>query len=733
MNLSNFKIRTKLLLIGILVTLIPLAIIMATVFVQNKKVFQVGQRESLNLAYADLDHIVDNIYTLAESHQEVTQKNIDAALNVARSLVQQGGGIGLASQTVEWSAVNQFTKAGTTIEIPKMMVGGEWLGQVASPKHKALIVDSVKELLDVTCTIFQRMNANGDMLRVATNVLNAEGNRAIGTYIPSTNADGAANPVISTVLKGETYSGRAFVVDRWYITAYAPIFDGAKQVIGVLYVGIPQENVKSLRQAIVQMKIGEKGFVTVLDSSGKYVIAPREKKDGEDVSKATDAEGKAYFEERIALAKQLKPREIGKQHFSLNTGVAANTHDARFVYFQPWDWIITAEANQEEFTKVADMLEDIGANSNTMIGLVGLASLLLTALVWFFVANTIVKPINHAVASLKDIAQGEGDLTMRLEATAKDEVGELGRWFNVFIEKVQHIIKDVSGGVRTLSSSSTELSRISEEMNHSAQEASNKSNNVAVAAEEMSANMTNVAAAMEQSTTNTNLVATASEEMSSTIGEIAQHAEKARLISDNAARKAGEASENINALGDSAKSIGKVIETITEISEQVNLLALNATIEAARAGEAGKGFAVVANEIKELAKQTAAATYDIKDKVGSIQGTTAKTVQQISEINGVISDVHEVVGSIATAVEEQTAATAEIAGNVMQLAQGITEVNENVNQSSAVATDIAKEITDVSAIANHMFTSSTRVSTNSHELSSLAGQLQRMVGQFKIE
>ncbi len=305
-------------------------------------------------------------------------------------------------------------------------------------------------------------------------------------------------------------------------------------------------------------------------------------------------------------------------------------------------------------------------------------------LAWF-ISRLITRPVNAMVAGLKDIAQGEGDLTKRLEDDAKDELGELATWFNTFMNKLQHLIKDIAGGVDTLSSSSTELSAISEQMTQGIQESSERANTVSAAAEEMNANMTTVAAAMEQSATNTNMVATAAEEMSATIGEIARNAEKARGISDEAATKASNASTNMDQLGNAANAIGKVIETITDISEQVNLLALNATIEAARAGEAGKGFAVVANEIKELAKQTAEATGDIKEKIEGIQGTTSTTVGQIAEITQVITDVNEVVANIATAVEQQSAATKEIATNVAQASTGIQEVNENVNQSSTVS------------------------------------------------
>jgi methyl-accepting chemotaxis protein len=387
----------------------------------------------------------------------------------------------------------------------------------------------------------------------------------------------------------------------------------------------------------------------------------------------------------------------------------------------------------EAFTDAATQKAE-GDERSAFTGMVSMTvgALIIGLVMGFFISRGITKPINEAVDGLKDIAQGEGDLTMRLAVSGKDEVGDLARWFNVFIEKLQGIMKDIAGGVETLSSSSTELSAISEQMTQGITTVSDKSNTVSAAAEEMSANMNTVAAAMEQSATNTNIVATASEEMSSTIGEIAQNAEKARGISDEAATKASSASANMEQLGTAAKSIGKVIEAITDISEQVNLLALNATIEAARAGEAGKGFAVVANEIKELAKQTAEATQNIKSEIEGIQGTTSKTVGQIAEITQVITDVNSVVANIATAVEQQSAATREIAANVAQASTGIQEVNENVNQSTAVSIEISRDIAGVSVSMDEMSTSGAQVNLSAQELSKLSENLKQMVEQFKI-
>ena len=184
--------------------------------------------------------------------------------------------------------------------------------------------------------------------------------------------------------------------------------------------------------------------------------------------------------------------------------------------------------------------------------------------------------------------------------------------FNTFVNNLQTIIQKIASNSQQLSHTSANLSSLSSQMLESTERVSKKANVVAHASSEMNTDMTSVAAASEEAASNLAYVTSATEEMTNTVREIAKNSEAARQTTANAVERANSANAKVDLLGISANKIGKVTEVIAEISEQVNLLALNATIEAARAGEAGKGFAVVANEIKELAKQTATATQEIR-------------------------------------------------------------------------------------------------------------------------
>ncbi len=372
-------------------------------------------------------------------------------------------------------------------------------------------------------------------------------------------------------------------------------------------------------------------------------------------------------------------------------------------------------------------------SSRTLLKTILVVATILTLLLGGYITLSITKPIEQVLSNIKDISQGDGDLTAQLAVDSHDELGQLAHAFNTFTQKLQGIIRKITGGIETLSTSSTDLSAISEQMSQAAQSASDKSLTVVRSSDEMSTNMTNVTTASEQASSNINMVATATEEMSATINEIAQNSEKARGITSQAVSQTHNASVKVNELGSAAADISKVTEVITEISEQTNLLALNATIEAARAGEAGKGFAVVANEIKELAKQTAQATLEIKQKISGVQSSTSDTVDQIKEVSDVINDVDTIVASIATAVEEQSAATQEIASNVAEASSGIQSVNTNIAQSSSVSSNISEEITGVNRSADDIAVSSSQVHTNAKDLNRLSGELKQIVSLFKIK
>ncbi len=352
------------------------------------------------------------------------------------------------------------------------------------------------------------------------------------------------------------------------------------------------------------------------------------------------------------------------------------------------------------------------------------------ALVWTITQN-IVGALNQSVDFAEKIAGG--DLTNQLKSTRKDEIGKLMGALSTMGGNLREIVQNLGENASTLANSSKDLSDTSAQLTSGAEETTNQSTSVASAAEEMSTNMTNMAGSTEQMTASVKTVASAVEEMTASISEIARNAEQASTVAGSASRLAETSNDSIQHLGTAANEIGQVIETIQDIAEQTNLLALNATIEAARAGDAGKGFAVVASEVKELAKQTAEATEDIRQRIEGIQGSTGEAVDSVRQISDVIGQVNDVSKTIASAVEEQSITTKEIARNISQTSDAAQTVAVGVAESATATQEITENITHVDSNARKTATNAQRTEESGQELNKLAGELRTTLGKFTIE
>ncbi|MDH5755087.1 MAG: methyl-accepting chemotaxis protein [Nitrospinota bacterium] len=392
-------------------------------------------------------------------------------------------------------------------------------------------------------------------------------------------------------------------------------------------------------------------------------------------------------------------------------------------------------------------------------GVIALLSIVVIGVTMWLVVS-VTNPLRDAVNRLKDISEGEGDLTQRMLVDNDDEVGDLAFWFNRLMEKIQKVLVEISYSSKTLASSSEEMSGVSRQLATGSEEMTNKASVVAGATEEMSTSISAMALSVEEMSLNVSRVSSGAEEMSHRMGvvskavdemtvsirNITEGSRKALGVTDTAKERSAAASRAMNSLDTAASEIGKVTHVIKKIAEQTNLLALNATIEAASAGAAGKGFAVVANEIKQLANQSAAAAEDIAKRIEGVQQNTERAVNVLGDVFSTINSIGKSVEGITSMVEQQNRSAQEIsetvnqaasgantiAQSIAQIAQGSSEISTSVGHAARGALEVSTNIQVVHDNASDTSASAQMVNTSSLGLARIAGELDMMISRFKV-
>ena len=670
----RLSFKAKVFTLSIMGIVMTGLILLGAVYFQRQRLHEQVTGELNTQGREECAKIAQSVYLMIRTNHEKMQKELQHNLNVAEKILTGHGEVVLDKEMVPWHAVNQFTKETHDVDLPKMSFGPQWLGQNKDAGAESPVVDEVQKLVGGTCTVFQRMNAAGDMLRVCTNVLKQDGTRAIGTYIPAVKPDNSPNPVVATVLKGETFLGRAFVVNQWYITAYRPICDTSGKVVGVLYFGIPLEEVPELRQGIMDMVVGKTGYVFVLagsgDEKGQYVISQGGVRDGENIYDAKDAEGKPFIQEAITKAIGAQEGQIEFQRYTWRNAPDEQLRwkTTALTYFEPWDWVICAGTYDDDYLEVG---QRVSGALNRLVFWVVLGSavaLIVCGAVALFCTKRIAKPIVDAMTLMERVA--EGDYSQRLEASGTDELGRMAKAINTAVDATAQAMNDVKEA----------------------------------AVREQQAQEDRLVAEREQAEADRKQQEEAAER------EQERQAEQQRLREEQAEREREQAECERKA----AEELRRKVDDLLEV------------VRAAAAGDLTRTINVEGDEpVDELAEAIRSMFADLSSMIAQI----TESAGQFNEGARVIAESSQ---GLASGSQQQSTAVEEVGASVDELNASITRVSDNARDADAAARKTNELAEQGSLAVEQSMQAMELIKTSSNQIAEIIQVISEIAGQTNL-
>ena len=473
--------------------------------------------------------------------------------------------------------------------------------------------------------------------------------------------------------------------------------------------------------ALRNLRFGTAGYFFIYDTKGTNIFhAMKPELEGKNLIGLTDPKGNKII---VGLIQAARAGTGISSYYFQKPGTSEEIEKLGYAVMIPdTQWLLGTGAYIDDIEKVINKYaekEGAALNDRLLLSLfISVTLIVVTIFVIVFVAGRIVNPIKRMAVNLNDIAQGEGDLTKRLEIHGNDEIAQLGNSFNLFVDKLRKIISDISVTTVSITKAGGEISQESIDIASKLENHNVETSHVATAITEMSSTANEVAQ-------NTTQVADATQAVTVDIKDAQDRVDTSLTEIEALVEEINGAAKNMDSLSEQSQKINNVLTVIGSIAEQTNLLALNAAIEAARAGEQGRGFAVVADEVRNLASRTQTSTLEINEMLNELHLLVETSVESmaLSQERSVrsVESSHAISDSL-TAVTSAVTSINEMSINIAAATTEQSSVTEEVNRNICAIQEIVNSLTDSSAEAKVI---SGNVLDDGEKLNSL-------VGQFKI-
>ncbi|MCG8429375.1 MAG: methyl-accepting chemotaxis protein [Chromatiales bacterium] len=475
------------------------------------------------------------------------------------------------------------------------------------------------------------------------------------------------------------------------------------------------------RNVLRGLSYSHDGYIFAFKYDGtSIVLGPKPELEGTNLMNLKDKDGNLFTKGMIELAK----KGGGIYSYKWEKPSTKETVD-KLSYaagLDKWQWVIGTGFYIDDIDKeIARMSKETNAAITKRIIQTALTAGVLILLAVFassWLAHKISRPLKQTANALLDIAEGDGDLTRRLDSQGEDEIGRLSCSFNRFIDKIHGIIKQVECSSEQLTSAAKQMSSITDKNNTAAHEQRDGTDQIAVAINEMTATVQEVAKSASDA-------ANAAQTADSKVQEGISTVDNTIACIGDLERNSTEASEMAHKLAIEGENIGTVLDVIRGIAEQTNLLALNAAIEAARAGDKGRGFAVVADEVRTLASRTQESTVEIQEMTERLRNGTAATV---SAMNRSAEQTQKAV-DVAHQAGDSLRSISEAVGTINMMN---TQIASAAVEQGTVAEEINRNVTRIAEIADETSHVAEHASGTADEVAQLGGDLHKMIHQFKL-